>query len=157
MPNTRVVQRSEFECAYLMPKDKSNRDYELNAHFYKIEATFENRSDVEDFVLDFRICKQIMDSVLPNNCFIYNGRAVTPNGSAYTVVESAGEVEVAAAMEKVGVPVKRYDFKISAETLAEYFALRIQRELNAHDLANIQVRELKLRETADSFATWSLV
>lgn len=154
MSNTRVVQRSEFECAYLMPV---GRKYELNAHFYKIEATFESTSTADDLIIDFRTCKRLMDNVLPNNCFIYNGLIKNSVNPAGDVVESAGEVRVAALMEDLGVPVRRYEFKISAETLSEHFALKIQNELNKNNLSHIRVRELKLRETNNSFATWSLV
>ncbi len=129
-----VTQRIEFECCYIT-------NNVLNAHRYRLEASAASTYDAENGAsLYFQDFKQAIADAVPDGTYIYN--------SADSINSTA--VKVASLLDSAYIPVVGYPFMITAESLCDQIAADIQ-----HNLPQYRLVEVKLRETADSFVTWT--
>lgn len=137
--NIQVTQRIEFECAYFC-------EGEFNSHRYKLEATVEGPERFEEagIVLSFADFKSYLRSVCPRNGFIVNTLA------------DASEIEKVVKKVWTDYKMKLYEVKFSvcAETLCMYIANKLQETLATHE-PKVKLVDLKLRETQDSYVSWS--
>lgn len=137
MKNTTLSYRTEFEAAYV-------QGTELHAHRYKIEVTIGGPQHLADHgkILDYKILAAYVNSVCPHN--------------TYLVSESAtdAENEIAAVLRKLNVDVLTCPYPLSIEYMCEGIASELQDILYRHE-PGLVVLEVKLRETNDSYATWT--
>ena len=135
-----ITQRSEFECSYIMYS--AQEGYQFNSHNYKIEVTVSGEPDNNGVILPFKKFKQCIDEVLPNNSFIFNSNECSDSPS----------VQIADILKcnDVSASPIGYPFSICAENLVQYFAMRIQSLLDHR----LEVTEVKLRETNNSYVSW---
>lgn len=133
-----VSQRVEFECSYIFGT-------ELNAHRYKFEVTVIGPQREEDngIVIDFKSLKNYMNSVICDHAFLYQ-----------STVENPGKT-VAFILARAGVKCVGFPFMINAENMCKYFVQDLQSILNEHE-PGVTVVSAKLRETNDSYTSWSL-
>ena len=133
-----VSYRYEFEAAYVQNK-------QLNAHRYRIEVTVDGPQRYMDHsqIIDYRTLAEYVRSVCPNNQFLL--------GSDSTLSER----ELADCMRKCGVSVSNRSHPLTIESFCESIANELQDILDRHD-PGVRAIEIKLRETNDSFATWTL-
>lgn len=133
-----ITQRIEFECCYITNNT-------LNAHRYKVEASAEVRYDLDGHVVfDFREFKRILDAIVPDGTYIYN----------FSDAIDMPSISVAAILDKAQIPVLGYGFQITAESLCNQIAYDFERAIEVDKLP-IVLKEIKLRENAESFVTWS--
>lgn len=143
MSATVISQRSNFECAYLLSID-SNVPPIFQAHHYHIEVSVSgNINESTGVLISFHKLKEIIDTVTPNNAFIYN--------SSTTGTDS--ETRIADAFNHSGIKCVGYNFIPSIENLVNHFAQFIQNILT-YEAPGVNVIEVKLRETSNSFASW---
>ena len=133
-----VSYRYEFEGAYVQNK-------QLNAHRYRIEVTVDGPQRYIDTkqIIDYRTLAQYVKAACPQDQF-YIGSDSTPE-----------EFELSEAMKKCGVGVSYRSHPLTIESFCESIANELQDTLNRHE-PGVRVIEVKLRETNDSFATWTL-
>lgn len=145
MSSTLVSQRGEFECAYVMSIDNSPSI--LHAHHYRVEVAVSGDQRLSDYgiVIEFDEFKRYIQDVLPDNAFLFNQCA----GST-----DPGNI-IASKLQEMGIKTVPCLFNPSAENLAEFIAVQLQFILD-RQAPGVTVVEVKLRETANSFATWSL-
>lgn len=138
-----ISQRDEFECAYIL-KIKESDEPIFNCHHYRIEVSVSGQKPFADdgIIIEFSDLKKLIRAMLPDHQFVY-----CKNGPIQ-------EQSIAAAFVEFGVSVKGYEFAPSAENLVKYFAEVLQLKLNSK-FPGVLVEEVKLRETANSFSTWS--
>ncbi len=132
-----VTQRVEFECCYLQP-DK------LNAHRYKVEATVVAPQRYQDKgqVIEFSELRRIMKSCTPNDTFLYCS-------------EEAGNIgsDIAVVLRRANYLTCCLSTAVTAESICEHIATMLQDKL-IFEYPGVVVKEVKLRETADSFVVW---
>lgn len=141
---TKITQRSHFECAYIM--DVSGFTPLLNCHDYKIEATAFDPNQKSATIISFERFKRIIDECIPDHKFLLNSKHLELENSLSRKIQNAFSSTYNRDMYTV------VDFDICAETLVNWLAKSIDSRLN--DLG-IRLLELKLRESNDSFSTWS--
>ena len=132
-----VTQRVEFECCYIA-------NHELNAHRYKFEATVKGPQREHDFgtVIDFRNLRNHMQSVVWDKKFLYN--KYDRDTIVKKVVSDLPDEFLAET-----------DVDLSAENICKLLVSRLQKVLDFQD-PGVTVISAKLRETSDSFASWSI-
>lgn len=133
-----VSYRYEFEAAYVQNK-------QLNAHRYRIEVTVDGPQRYQDYkqIIDYRTLAEYVRSVCPSDHFLL--------GFDSTMSEN----ELAECMKRCGVKVSVRSHPLTIESFCESIANELQDILNRHE-PGVRVIEVKLRETNDSFATWTL-
>ena len=136
--NSTVSYRTEFESCYV-------QDEELHAHRYRIEVTVDGPQRYVDFgqIIDYKLLGKYVREVCPAGNFLI--------GSDSTVEECA----VADALKACGISISYRSHKLTIESLCESLADELQDILHRHE-PGVRVIEVKLRETNDSFATWSI-
>lgn len=136
--NSTVSYRYEFESCYV-------QNSELNAHRYRVEVTVDGPQRYVDHgqIIDYRVLANYVKEVCPNNIFLI-GTDSTDD-----------EFKVADALKKCGVPISYRSHRLTIENFCESIATELQDILNRHE-PGVRVTEVKLRETNDSFATWTL-
>lgn len=134
--NLVVTARTAFSAAYV-------RDSFLNAYQYKLEATVECPQRIEDdkMVIEFSRLQRYMKEASFDNTFLY------------TTGDSFGK-NIASAMMESGVRIKEVDYPLCAEGLCNNIAILLQGLLNIKE-PGVILKELKLRETGDTFVSWS--
>lgn len=131
-----VTQRSEFECCYIT-------NQQLNAHRYRVEVSAEVNYNIDGSItLEFSTFKKLLDSLLPDGSYLYNLNDNIDDVST----------KIAALLDSIHIPVTGYLFQITAESLCNKIARDLDCELRNHAVV---LKEVKLRENADSFVTWS--
>lgn len=137
MTKATVSCRAEFESAYI-------RDGELNAHRYRIEVTVDGDGPYNQSgqVIDYRSLLKYVKRVVPDKCYLVS--------TTSTQFEQA-----AASIRDCGVTVHTVPHYLSIERICQGIADELQDILNRHEYG-VRVVEVKLRETADCFATWSI-
>lgn len=140
---TEVTQRIEFDCGYLT-KNIGAYGYTLQCCRYKLEVTVDGdeRFSTSGVVIDFATFKKYLTDVVPSHSFLYN----TEDTHAQTL---------AASMDALGIPTIPLRFAISAEKLCHYIANQLQFTLDQCE-PGVRIKEVRLRENTDSFATLSL-
>ena len=132
-----TTQRSHFECCYLMLEQGYRV---LHAYDYKVEVTVRS---MDKSLLLFKDLKQIIDSCIPHNSFLYF--------NSDTTGRSIGEY-----LHQLGISSKSYNCQINAENLVDSIAYDIKKSIdNVYNRTHVDVEllEVKLRETADSFVS----
>lgn len=138
----RVTRHEEFEVAHLLPGYNGGCG-NLHGHTYKIEVTVEGPKNPDYFnmVIDFSELKQIIKNNVPDHRFVY--RIGDPIG------ESIAELLSKHNIKHIG-----YSFETTAENMVEWFAHTINSDLQTGRFGNVEVVEVKLWETTNSYATW---
>ena len=136
--NATVSYRCEFESCYV-------QFGELHAHRYRIEVTVDGPQRYQDFgqVIDYRDLARYVKEICPNGQFLVGTDS------------TKSEQHVADSLEACGVPISHRSHRLSIESLCESLSNELQDILNRHE-PGVRVTEVKLRETNDSFATWSI-
>ena len=133
-----VTQRLEFECCYITNNI-------LNAHRYKVEVSAEVQYELDGHVIfDFSQFKKILEAIVPDGTYIYN--------KADTIDSPA--MAVARTLDQAQIPILGYGFQITAESLCNQIAYDFERAVQCGQLP-VVLKEVKLRENAESFVTWS--
>ena len=132
-----VSYRTEFECSYL-------QNLELHSHRYRIEVTVdgEQRSEDRGKIIEFSLLARMVKQIVFDGFFLF-GTDVLPD-----------ERVVIDAMRQVGVKTWPCAYPLSVENFCSDIASRLQILLNI-EATGVSVKEIKLRETNDSFATWT--
>jgi len=140
--NNTVTQRIEFDCVYLV-QDILSHKYMLQGCRYLVEATVQNtlQSDASSLVYEFKMLRAHLSACVPNHTFLYYHKDLQAQS-------------VAATFDGLGVPTKAYSSVVSAETICEQIALQLQATLDAYS-PGVVVTEMRLRENADSYATYT--
>lgn len=132
-----VSYRTEFECSYF-------QNLELHSHRYRIEVTVdgEQRRENNGKIIEFKYLAQLVNQVVFDKFFVF-GTDVLPD-----------ERKVIDVMRSVGIKTWGCAYPLSVENFCKDIADRLQIVLT-QSFPGVSVLEIKLRETNDSFATWS--
>lgn len=132
-----VSYRTEFEAAYI-------QNSELNAHRYKLEVTVggDDRYASKQQVLDYKVLGEYVRRIVPDKHWLVSSD------------QSEKEKSVADMMRSFGIHVVTFPYPLCIERLCEGIAFELQDIFDRHE-PGVHVTEVRLRETADSFATWS--
>lgn len=137
----KVTRHEEFETAHLLPGYNGGCG-NLHGHSYKIEVTLEGPQDENfDMVLDFKILKQIIKNTVPDHKFVYYEK------------DEIGK-QIAEVLDKYNLKYEVYPFHTTAENMVGYFAKEIDEKIKLN-YPNVDVAEVKLWETTNSYATWT--
>lgn len=138
--NNTVSQRVEFDCSYLV-KNLGSYGYTMQGCRYLVEATVKNNiSEDSAFVIEFKQLRAHLAACVPNDSFLYyHGDTIAQH--------------IASELDSIGVSVKAYSVEVSAETICQTIAIRLQSLLDSFN-PGLLVIEVKLRENSDSFATY---
>lgn len=152
MSSMQVTQRNEFECSYLM------KDNTFRSVHYRVEVTVEGNQHWidEGMVIEFTHLSEIVKSVLPDRCFVYQNAPGDSSLSGSNITGSptyTTEMRLAGYMQMLEIRTAAYPFVISAENLCRAIGERVQDKLNLIE-PGVTVVGVKLRETTDSFASW---
>lgn len=133
-----VTYRTEFEASYL-------QNSELHSHRYRVEVTVDGPQRHQDKgkVIEFKHLAQYVNQVVYDKYFLY-GTDILP-----------AERAVIDALKEAGVRCWPCTFPLSVENFCIDIADRLQIFLNKFE-PGVRVSEVKLRETNDSFATWTV-
>lgn len=138
----RITRHEEFETAHLLPGYNGGCG-NLHGHSYKIEVTVEGKQDQPfDMVMDFKDLKKAIKEVIPDHRFVY-----------YDSDEIS--CKIAKILDEYNLKYVRYPFYTTAENMVGYFAELIDNYIkNELGYKNVDVVEVKLWETTNSYATW---
>lgn len=134
-----VSQRCEFSCSYLVPQAAG---YDLNSIHYRFEATVCGSSPYLSTgrVISFEEFKKLIKSVIPDKAFIYDST-------------DENQRAVCEALKNCGIFSYAFSGEISTEKLLEEISLMLDKALDAYP--GVYLKETKLRENANSYATWN--
>ncbi|MGM9543548.1 MAG: 6-pyruvoyl trahydropterin synthase family protein [Romboutsia timonensis] len=138
----RITRHEEFETAHLLPGYDGGCG-NLHGHSYKIEVTVEGKQDQPfDMVMDFKDLKKAIKEVIPDHRFVYyDGDEIS--------------CKIAKILDEYNLKYVRYPFYTTAENMVGYFAELIDNYIkNELGYKNVDVVEVKLWETTNSYATW---
>lgn len=139
MPDTtEVTQRSEFSCCYIV--HNFDETYSLNCHNYKFEATVSGHITASNRIISFEDFKALIDSVIPNSCFLYN-------------VEDQSQKLISQTFSLCGISTLGFGEEISAEIILNQISLMLVQVLKEFS-SDLFLKETKLRETSNSYVTW---
>lgn len=141
MQRVEVSQRVEFSCCYVVVESSGVM---LNSHQYKFEATayVDSYDPAKNFrVLSFEDFKDLCLQCVPNGMFIYNKLDL-------------GQYVIARSFKDYGVDVLEFDSPISAERICHYISSILLAKLTKA-FPSVNLKETKLRETANSYVTWT--
>ena len=132
-----VSYRVEFESSYLL-------ESELHSHRYRLEVTVDGPQRLNDHgaVIDFKTLANHVKSVYYDKQFIYGNS------------QTAEELCVVDLLRRIGVPLHYIDDSLSVENFCIDIATRLQARLDQYD-PGVRLIDVKLRETNDSFASWT--
>lgn len=136
-----VSYKAAFESGYF-------QDSTLHCHRYTIEVTVsplqnKKHSNCDIKILDYRTLGKVVKNVVPDGCWLVGSDNTSLQRTiAQAIKDNEGRVMV-------------YDCVLNLESLCRLFANEIQCELDEMG-ASVNVIRVKLYETANAFATWSL-
>ncbi len=138
MMSTTVSYRTEFESSYI-------QECELHSHRYRLEVTVDGPQRLKDHgrVIEFKDLARLVNQVTFDKMFLYSTK------------QSAQEKKVMEAINALGIPVYAFTCELSVESFCFKIARNLQSLLDEFE-PGVRVIEVKLRETNDSFATWSI-
>ena len=128
-----------FSCSYLYANPRTGSG-ELSSNNYKVEAEFYG-GDSDRFIAEFSELHKIVRVNLPDKKFI--------SGPFISKLEET----LCEILKKLGVDVYTCPFDVSAETLCDDIAARIENDL-AFDITGVQLVCVKLHENENSCVTW---
>lgn len=141
LSQTMVSQRAHFECAYIY---KRNDKYILNAHDYKVEVTVTSPDRVSPVIISFEDLKSAVVSALPHHKFLVSNKDGCDNSIDLSLTGVFAQFD-----RSLYVVIPDY---ICAETLVNYIAAKIDKNLSEYNCLLWQVR---LIESSDSYVTWN--
>lgn len=136
--STTVSYRTEFESCYIQRG-------ELHAHRYRLEVTVDGPQRLEDYgrVIDFQKLASFVNRIKFDKTYLYSTH------------QTFQEKTLTDAMKGLEIPVLAFPGELSVEAFCAKIAEDLQDVLDQHT-PGVRVIEVKLRETNDSFATWSI-
>lgn len=142
----KITRHEEFEVAHVLP-DYPGACGNLHGHTYKIEVTVEGPQHEDNYgmVLDFNILKEVIKKVVPDHRFVYNNIRTSPL-----------EKDILKVLNNYGCKSVGYPFCTTAENMSKYFSEAIEQILiKDYNITDVQVVEVKLWETTNSFAYYT--
>lgn len=132
-----VSYRTEFESSYF-------QNLELHSHRYRVEVTVTGPQRQEDRgkVIEFKRLAHYVSEVVYDKSFLI-GTDSLPE-----------ERFVVDAMREIGVKYTGFSFPLSVENFCIDIANKLQKLFDRYE-PGVQIYEVKLRETNDSYATWT--
>ena len=146
MGSTLITCRSRFECGYV--SNDIHNSPRFHWYSYVIEVSLSGNQYLIDTgrIVEFSEFQHILNSALPDRCFL-----TSTNTQCWTDLDK----DFNDIFVKHGMPVSHMDIEIfSAETLVSYFADKLQVEFDQF-LPGVVIEEIRLKETPNSFVTWS--
>ena len=141
MSTTYVCQKCSFSCTYLQYTSASPVPV-LNSHDYKVIAKVSSKLCDGPIVIPFETLSALISGVLPDKKFIVNSKS-----------DKSLEMKIRSLLlETCPSMLLEIDATITAESLVHVIATLIQHNLK---LYNIDLQELRLIETSDSYVTWT--
>lgn len=146
-----VTRHIEFEAAHMLT-GYNGPCGSLHGHSYKLEVTITCPESIRTqndfgFVTDFKDLNKILKENVPDHYFMYNKNAA----------EGSVELTIANLLKVNGLNTWEFDGYPSAENMARELALNFQKILDdTYSSMQMKVTTLKLWETTDSHATWTL-
>ena len=139
-----VTRHEEFEAAHRL-RDYDGACTNLHGHSYKIEVTVTGEQNDKQWgmIVDFNYLKKAIKSVVPDHMFI-------------ACSKDPISLEIANILSKNNLKYIIFDFDPTAENMCKYFAEEIASYLRAENINNIIVSKVKLWETTNSYAEYSL-
>lgn len=136
----KITRHEEFEMAHILPNYKGGCG-NLHGHTYKIDVTIKGEQNKKEWgmVLDFKVLKDVIKSIIPDHKFVYNCKNI-----------SDIELEIVDILKDNNLECIGYPFDTTAENLVGFFADKIQDKLPN----NIKVVKIDLWETSKNHATW---
>ena len=133
-----VSYKCEFEAGYV-------QNSQFHAHRYRVEVTVDGpeRYKNQGQVIDYHVLAKFVKEICPDKCFLIGTDAVQE------------EIAVAECLKTCGVSINYRPHRLTIESFCESLACELQDLLNRHEPC-VRVIEVRLRETADSAATWNL-
>lgn len=143
MSKVRITRHEEFEMAHLLPGHEAGCG-RLHGHTYKIEVTVEGpQHEPWGMVMDFGDLKKAIKENVPDHKFIYNNQ------------NDKLSSEISDVLTRNNIDHKAVSFMTTAENMVSYFAEVIDDYIkNELGYKDVNVVELKLWETTNSYATW---
>lgn len=137
----RVTRHEEFELAHVLTGYNGGCG-RLHGHSYRIEVTLEGpQTDPFGMVLDFKDLKRVMNAVIPDHYFVYFDE------------DEIGK-DIASTLRRHGILSKSLPFVTTAENMAPHFGKEIEKLLHEEGYTKVEVVEVKLWETSNSYATY---
>ena len=137
----RVTRHEEFELAHVLTGYHGGCG-RLHGHSYRIEVTVEGpQTDPFGMVLDFKDLKRVMKAVIPDHYFVY-------------FEEDETGKDIASTLRRHGILSKSLPFVTTAENMAPYFGKEIEKLFHEGGYNDVEVVEVKLWETSNSYATY---
>ncbi len=135
MPS-RVTQRVEFECCYLL-------ETELNAHRYRFDVTVESDGPRRDkrYIISFQELTDCMKKVVPDKSFLFD-----------TTTYNVGK-DIAFILGSKGVKISGCPYMLSAENICSAASQDLQRLLD-DKFPGVKIVSSSLKETTGSFVSW---
>ena len=137
----RVTRHEEFELAHVLTGYNGDCG-RLHGHEYRVEVTLEGpQTDPFGMVVDFKDLKRVMKAVIPDHYFVYFDEDETGK-------------DIATTLRRHGILSKSLPFVTTAENMAPYFGKEIEKMLHDEGYTEVEVVEVKLWETSNSYATY---
>lgn len=139
--------RCEFEAAYIQDG--------LQSHRYKIEVTVGIDPMVESEyrpgyrIIDYRILGNIVRNNVPDKSFLFGQWS-------YLDGANSAILDLEDILKSLGVKTIHYSHPLEIEALCETISNNIQSDLDNSGREDVKVLEVKLRETSDSYTTWTM-
>lgn len=143
MSKIRITRHEEFEVAHLLPGHEKGCG-RLHGHTYKIEVTVEGpQTEPWGMVMDFGDLKKAIKENVPDHMFVHS------------VVEDTVSDDIADVLDKHNIEHKPVPYMTTAENMVGYYAQAIDDYIkNELGYKSVDVVEVRLWETTNSYATW---
>ena len=141
----RITRREEFEMSHVLDNYDGGCG-NCHGHSYKIEVTVEGPKHPNNFnmVMDFKELKDVIKKCIPDHYFAVNNTKL--EGYEYDLWQ---------VNKKYGKSTKEFPFVTTAENMVCFFADSIDwyiKNVLGHE--DVDVVEVKLWETTNSYVTW---
>lgn len=143
MAKVRITRHEEFEVAHLLPGHEKGCG-RLHGHTYKIEVTVEGpQKEPWGMVMDFGDLKNAIKENVPDHKFVYCTEG--------DILSS----EISDVLKKHNIAHQPVPYMTTAENMVGYYAQAIDDYIkNELGYKDVDVVEVKLWETTNSYATW---
>ena len=142
----RITRREEFEMSHVLDNYNGGCG-NLHGHSYKIEVTVEGPRHQDNFgmVMDFKDLKTAINAIVPDHHFSVNN----------TVTEGY-EYDIWQVNKEYNKATREFPCVTSAENMVCILAEEIDDYIkNVQGYKDVDVVEVKLWETTNSYATWT--
>ena len=141
----RITRHEEFEMSHVLDNYRGGCG-NSHGHSYSIEVTVEGPRHQDNFgmVMDFKDLKEAIKAIVPDHYFSVNN----------TVTEGY-EYDLWQVNKKHNKTTREFPCVTSAENMVCIFAEEIDNYIkNVQGYKDVDVVEIKLWETTNSYATW---